>query len=110
MFPGATGVAFDDPGRDNVHGGRRFRRGRSGIDHGHHGRTRALDGVVLMVRVVGGCAAGGGGAARPTAESLASTVRPGKELSTRRTVVTGGELIGASSGSDWRGDSPMGAP
>jgi hypothetical protein len=46
----------------------------------------------------------------PTAESLASTVRPGK-LSERGAVVVGGELIGESSRMvAWRGGSPIGAP
>jgi hypothetical protein len=67
-----------------------------------------LAGGVKAVVTTGRAAAGAG--VRPTAESLASTVRPGNEFSPRRTLVTGAELMGASSGIDCCGESPMGAP
>ena len=77
-------------------GGSGGQRGRVG--HWHGGRAGSIGGWSVDGAGRRSCAAGGGGAARPTAESLASTVRPGKELSVRRMVVAGGELIGASSG------------
>jgi hypothetical protein len=75
-----------------------------------------VGGAVTTLLVTGawkaGCGDGAGVAAvRPTPESLASTVRPEKELSPRRAVKVGGVLMGASSGmTASRGVSLIGAP